>query len=276
MVFRMAIFFLAGFCFAQEGSVGTPHVYKTVEGKPWRLYVVAPPAAKPGARLPAVVFYHGGGWKGVAATQFNRHSERLAALGMVAIQVEYRPVTGTNDLPVSCMEDTKSSLRWVRAHARSLGIDPKRIAAAGGSAGGHLAAFAGLMDGFDDAADDRAVSAKPNALVLYNPVVDNGPTGWGHERVGERYQEFSPFHNVKKGAPPTIFFVGSDDKLIPTRTAEAFAAKLRAVGTRCDLHIYPGQGHGFFNARAGGNPYYDQTLEKTIGFLTSLGWTRTP
>ena len=80
---------------------------------------MAPAEAK---RLPAIVFFHGGGWKGVAATQFNRHREVLAKLGMVAIQVEYRPVTGNKDLPIPCLEDTKSALRWVRSHARELGI----------------------------------------------------------------------------------------------------------------------------------------------------------
>ena len=87
-----------------------------------------------------------------------------------------------------CCADAKSALRYVRAHATELGIDPQRIAAAGGSAGGHLAAFTALVDGLDDPQDDLAVSCKPNALVLFNPVFNNGPDQWGHGRVGDRLQ----------------------------------------------------------------------------------------
>ncbi len=268
-----SIAFVPAFSLAQESSVGTPHVYRTVAGKELRLYVVSP--AGPPAARPAIVFYHGGGWKGFKATQFNHHAEYLASRGMVAIQVEYRPVgDDPKDLPIACVQDTKSSMRWVRAHARELGIDPDRIAAGGGSAGGHLAAWAGICEGLDDLSDDRKISPKPNALVLYNPVFDNGPGGWGHERVKDRYLEFSPMHNIKPGAPPAIVFLGSEDKLIPVKTLNEFKARMQKAGARCDTHIYEGQGHGFFNHRAEPNPYYAKTLRATDEFLISLGWLK--
>ncbi len=260
-------------CFAQETSVGAPRIYKTAAGRDLRLYVVSPPG--PPAARPAIVFYHGGGWKGFKAIQFNHHAEYFASRGMVAIQVEYRPVgDDPKEPPTVCVQDTKSSMRWVRTHARELGIDPNRIAASGGSAGGHLAAWVGLCEGLDDPADDRKVSAKPNALVLYNPVFDNGPGGWGQERVGARYPEFSPLHNIRPGAPPTIVFLGSDDKLIPVKTLTEFKTRMEKAGARCDTHVYEGQGHGFFNYRAQPNPYYEKTLRASDEFLVSLGWLK--
>ena len=108
-------------------------------------------------------------------------------------------------------------MRWVRSRAKEFGIDPNRIASGGGSAGGHLAAFVGIVEGTDDPADDLSVSPKSNAMVLFNPVFDNGPEGWGAARVGDRYREFSPFHNVTKDDPPAIVFLGSADKLVPQR-----------------------------------------------------------
>jgi acetyl esterase len=269
------ISFLPALGFAQETSVGVPYIYKTAGGKDLRLYVVSPPG--PRTPRPAIVFYHGGGWKGFKAVQFNHQAEYLASRGMVAIQVEYRPVgDDPKEPPTVCVQDTKSSMRWVRAHAAELGIDPNRIAAGGGSAGGHLAAWVAMCDGFDDPADDRKVSAKPNALVLYNPVFDNGPGGWGEGRVGDRYPEFSPLHNIKSGAPPTIVFLGSEDKLVPVKTLNEYKARMEKAGARCDAHVYDGQGHGFFNYRAQPNPYYEKTLRATDEFLASLGWLEGP
>lgn len=266
----------AGLLGQQVTSIGTPHVYKTVDGRDWKLYVVSPSGWKAGDKRPAIVFFHGGGWKGEKATQFNAHSEYLASRGMVAIQVEYRPVVGDKDLPITCIQDSKSAMRWVRAHAKELGVDPKRVAAGGGSAGGHLATYLGLMDGFDDPADDRKISAKPNALVLYNPVFDNSKDGWGNERVGERYLEFSPFHHVKKGAPPAVVFVGSDDTLIRPKTVLEFQARMKKVGAKCEAYVYEGQKHGFFNYRAEGNRFYTETVRKTDEFLRGLGWIEGP
>ena len=95
-------------------------------------------------------------------------------------------------------------MRYVRSHAEGLGIDPDRIAAAGGSAGGHLAVFTALVPGIDDPAEDLKVSCKPQALVLFNPVFNNGPGQYGYKRVGQRFHDFSPAHNISKDTPPTI------------------------------------------------------------------------
>src|SRR5690606_22014388 len=125
--------------------------------------------------------------------------------------------------------------------------------AAGGSAGGHLAAFLGLMDGKDDPQDDLSVSAKANALILFNPVFNNGPGNYAFDRIGADYKSFSPAHNITSNAPPTVIFLGTEDHLIPVKTVTDFQTEMKSKGVRCDVHLYEGAKHGFYG-RA--NPKY--------------------
>ncbi|MBB5038157.1 alpha/beta hydrolase [Prosthecobacter dejongeii] len=253
------------------------HIYKEVEGRKLKLTAVNPPDWKAVDKRPAMVFFHGGGWVGGGPTQFSQHSDYLATRGLVCIQVEYRLLKGTaqDTPPLVCVQDAKSAMRWVRAHATELGIDPQRIGAGGGSAGGHLAAFVGMVEGLDDPQDDLSISPKANALVLFNPVFDNGPDqGWGTARVRDRYKEFSPAHNITSDDPPAIVFLGTQDKLIPVTVVERFKTNLQKAGVKCEARFYEGQGHGFFNAGKGNNKYYHETLLATDRFLVSLGWIK--
>ncbi len=109
-------------------------------------------------------------------------------------------------------------------------------------------------------------------MILFNPVLDNGPGNYGAERVGDRVAELSPAHNVTGQAPPAIVFVGSKDKLIPTKTLEDFRDRMVAAGVRCELQVYPGEDHGFFNSKNQNGKYYALTLRSTDAFLRSLGW----
>lgn len=257
--------------------VGQPHVYKTVDGRELKLYVTSPEECRAGDQRPAIVFYHGGGWVGGAPGQFTEHSKYLASRGMVAVQVEYRLLDRKgNEPPTRCIHDAKSAMRWVRGHAMQLGIDPERIASAGGSAGGHLAAFVGMVEGMDDPNDDLSISAKSNAMVLFNPVLDNGPEGYGHGRVDERFEDYSPFHNVSPDDPPAIFFLGSKDRLIPVETAHRFQQAMQQAGTRCEVMIFEGQPHAFFNYGRSGGKYYYETVLASDKFLRSLGWLDGP
>ena len=159
-------------------------------------------------------------------------------------------------------------MRWVRGHAGALGVDPERIAAGGGSAGGHLAAFVGMVEGFDDPQDDLKVSPKANAMILFNPVSDNGPGKWGHGRVGARYREISPAHHITAAAPPAIVLIGTEDHLISVATAKEFQAGMEKAAVPCETVFYQGQGHGFFNKE----PWLSKTLAEADRFLTALGW----
>lgn len=252
---------------------GEERVYKRTAETTLTLSIVRPGNWQVDDRRPAIVFFHGGGWIGGFPGQFNAHSLYFASRGLVCVQARYRFVPDkTTIAPVVCIQDARSAMRWVRSHARELGIDPQRIASAGGSAGGHLAAHTGLVDGQDDPADDLSISPKSNAMILFNPVLDNGPGSYGAERVGDHYPELSPAHNVSPDDPPAILFLGSNDKLIPVKTLENFQAKMTGAGIRCELHIYAGEGHGFFNSTNQEGKYYTLTVRAADQFLQSLGW----
>lgn len=265
---------------AAEAPLGTGHVYKRIGDRELKLYVVSPPAssstsasAKPAPR-PALVLFHGGGWTGGAPSQFNTQATYLASRGLVCIQVQYRLLDKSDKAPpLACVQDAKSAMRWVRVHAAELGVDPARIGAGGGSAGGHLAAFVGMVAGSDDPADDLKISPRADALVLFNPVFDNGAEGgWGQARVGVRVKEFSPAHNISADDPPAIVFLGRSDALIPVATVERFQAGMKAAGVRCETFFYADAGHGFFNQ----DPFRTATLIEADRFLASLGWLSGP
>ena len=91
---------------------------------------------------------------------------------MVAICAEYRIKSKHGTTPFECVDDGKSAVRWIREHADDLGIDPNKIVAAGGSAGGHVAACTAVINGYETNSENMDISSKPNALVLFNPVID--------------------------------------------------------------------------------------------------------
>lgn len=251
---------------------GKPHVYKRVGDRELKIYVTQPAGPADGLR-PAIVFFHGGGWVGGAPGQFTEHATHFAQKGIVCFQVEYRLLDRKRkDPPTMCIHDAKSAMRWVRTHAGRFRLDTKRIAAAGGSAGGHLAAFVGICDGVDDPQDDAGVDSRANLLLLFNPVYDNGPGGWGVARVGKRYPQFSPMHQITKDDPPTIVFLGTKDRLVPVATGKKFRQKMVGLGIDSELHLYEDQPHGFFNTDRSGGKYYRETVAAADKFLRKHGW----
>ena len=254
---------------------GAEHlIYKVASGSKLILNVFYPEGhdARKDKR-PAIVFFFGGGWSGGNPAQFEPHCQYLASRGMVAISADYRVKSRQGTPPFECVKDGKSAVRWIRQNAKKLGIDPERLAAGGGSAGGHVAAATGTLPGLEEEGEDLSVSSKPNALALFNPVYDNGPKGYGHSRVADRYKEISPIHNIRKGTPPAIVFLGDQDKLIPVSTAEKYKGLMEKAGSRSDLHVYAGQPHGFFNKGKKGN-YYEKTVLEMDKFFLSLGWLK--
>jgi acetyl esterase/lipase len=248
--------------------------YKVINGDTLNLILRYPSNFKKSKKYPTIIFFFGGGWNGGSVGQFEPHAKYFASRGMIAVLADYRVKSRQGTSPFEAVNDAKSAIRYLRVHAKELNVHPKKIVGSGGSAGGHLAAACGNVFGLDEPGEDLAISSKPNALVLFNPVYDNGPDGYGYERIGERYPEISPMHNIKKGAPPTIVFLGTNDRLIPVSTAEKYKEKMIEVGSRCELFLYEGAGHGFFNYGRSEGVYYQKTVHEADLFLISLKYLK--
>lgn len=245
-------------------------LYKQIDTTRLLIHIYAPETIEPAKKYPAMVFFFGGGWTGGTVKQFEPHAKYFSQRGMVCILVDYRVKTRQKTTPFEALKDAKSSIRFIRENAGMLHVDTSKIVAAGGSAGGHLAAATALIDDYNESSDKLSTSCIPNALVLFNPVIDNGPGGYGFERIGAAYKIFSPLHNIKAGAPPTIFFLGTNDDLIPIETAKYYQIAMEKVKCKCALYLYEGQKHGFFNYA--NIEYYKKTVAETDKFLQSLGY----
>ena len=188
---------------------------------------------------------------------------------MVAVRADYRVKSRQDVTPKGCVEDAKSAIRWVRAHAAKLGADPDRIVASGGSAGGHIAACTAFTPGLEAEGENTAVSSKPNALVLFNPVLRFSGIPEMMSRIGNDEavgKALSPTLHLKKDSPPTLIFFGTADKL--SSMGDEFMKKSKELGHRAELFTAEGQPHGFFNRP----PWLEKTMRRMDQFLESIGY----
>lgn len=243
--------------------------YKRVGDRELKLHIFLPLDWKPSDKRTAFVTIHGGGWGGGDARRMYAFADDFAKRGLVGISVEYRLLKPGNGVTVfDCVQDGRSALRYVRAHSADLGIDPAKIVANGGSAGGHVAVATAMFPQFDDPNENHNISAIPNALVLYFPVIDTSKEGYGQAKIGERWRELSPAHNVRAGLPPTLVFHGTGDTVTPFKGAELFLAEMKKAGNRCELDVHPGGAHGYLMTT---RELYEDTLAKTSKFLRDVG-----
>lgn len=265
-------------------------IYKRVDEIALNAYLFEPDGHVATDRRPAIVFFFGGGWRAGTPGQFLPHCRHLSERGMVAISVDYRVKSRHDAWPQDCLEDAKSAIRWVRKNAARLGVDPDRIVAAGGSAGGHLAAASAIIEGFEASTEDVSISSAPNAMVLFNPavaltqidemkLVPEEKLENIRQRTQGRPEEIAPINHVRKGLPPSIIFHGTADPTVLFVSVEEFAKRMQMAGNRCELVPYKDQAHGFFNAGRGkgkpretANRNYYSTLQKMDDFLVSLGY----
>ena len=249
----------------------TSFVYRKINGTELRLHVFSPTSGR--APYAAVVWFFGGSWSWGTVEQFVPQSRYLAERGMVAVVVDYRVLCRDQSTPADSVDDAREAIRWIRGHARSLGIDPDRIAAGGESAGAQLAVSPTFL------AEPGKISSKPNALVLYSPPFDltdevnrRGVLDrFGDTVTDDQLFELSPLQHLAP-LPPMLVMMGHDDDL--WRTAEVYC---RRAGKSCEWVGYPG-GHGFAyeagfptkDSPAG--PFYQQSLEQTVNFFIRLGY----
>lgn len=194
--------------------------------------------------LPAILFLHGGGWTGGYRQIYHYYCVKFAERGYVVATATYR-LAGEAPFPAA-VEDTKCAVRWLRANAKKLGIDPNKIAVAGGSAGGHLAMMIGYSSDvpeLDGKGGNPDISSGVQAVVdLYGPTdltaeeaksrkeVLNLMGGKKIDEAADSYRLASPVTHVTKGDPPTLILHGSIDTTVPIHQAELLVEKLKSAG----------------------------------------------
>lgn len=246
-------------------------IYKEASGDKLQLHIHSPVDAKPGDNRTAIVFFFGGGWANWNPSQFEPFAQHFAGLGCVAICADYRVSSRHKTTPSDAVRDAKSALCYVREHAKEWGADPNRIVAAGGSAGAHLAACTALVPGFLDDKNSKDADALPNALVLFNPVLDTSATGFDGAKRGDELKPISPRHHIREKLPPVLVLHGTADTTVSFRQVEEFAKAMRAAGNVCEVEAFEGRGHGFFNHpdfRKGVKPDdYEACVKRATKFL---------
>ena len=239
--------------------------YASIGGRDLRLDVYAP-ETKPETPIPAVVWVHGGGWRGGSKDGIAR-SAPILGYGYGLVSVEYR-LSGEAIFPAA-IADVKAAMRWVRANASGFGFDPQRLGAWGSSAGGHLVALLGTAhevrewDGLHD--ENPGVSSRPDAVCnWFGPSdflrMNDFPGRIDHDAadspeskfVGGPIQEHpektrraSPIRYVTADDPPMLHMHGEVDQAVPYNQSELLHAALDRAGLDSTLYMVKAADHGF-------------------------------
>jgi pectinesterase len=248
------------------------------------------PAAGATAPRPAIVFVHGGGWRTGVRANFAPMAIRMAERGYVAATISYRLAPEAR-YPAA-IHDAKAAVRWVREHAKDYGIDPDRIAIAGGSAGGQIAALTGVTNDearFDPDGGPGAAPSKVQAIVNIDGLSDftseearkyeddpakqpSAAGSWFGGRYAEKaalWHDASPLFHVGPGAPPIVYIVSAQRRFSLGR--EEMGAKLRALGVPNEVVPVPDTPHSFWLF----DPWLAPTVEAADAFLRKVMPPRT-
>jgi acetyl esterase/lipase len=241
--------------------------------------IIYVPKKESGRRRPAVVYVHGGGWRGGKVAQFSRHAAAMTERDFVGLCIGYR-YSGEATFPAS-IQDCKCAVRYLRANAEHLRIDAGHIGIVGGSAGAHLSALVATTPsrhewlGSGGHADH---SSAVQAAVLFNGTFDL-PALWRagkctpilqalfgktYEENPEVYKLASPITHVDANTPPCLLLHGEEDGAIPVQQSVDFRNRLQRAGVSAELIRVPGVDHGWFNH----DPHYEPCLRHMMDFLT--------
>jgi acetyl esterase len=249
-------------------------VYKSVGGTHLSAYIWTPEGDKiPPYPMSVIAFFFSSGWDNGQVSQFAPHCVYFASRGMLAVAFEYRVSAKHDSNPVNSMADARSAMRWLRLNALELGLNPGKIVGAGGSGGAHIIASAAMLKGFDEVGEDDSMPCKPNALALFNPILDTTKKGFGADRFPslDVAKKASLIHAIGPNLPPTVVFHGTNDRVVPCETSEYFAKRMRRKKNRCEIVTYEGLGHGFFNFNVSFD-VYQSTLNVLDSFLVEEGF----
>ena len=241
--------------------------YKTVGTKDLKIILHFPKNWQATDTRPAMIFFFGGGWNNGTVDQFLPQAEYFATRGLVCARADYRVKSRDGVTPDQCVADARSAVRWLRGHAKELGIDPMKLISSGGSAGGHQAGCMMIEKSVDTSGDDLSISTIPQAMVLYNPVLSFEHDKLRARLAGKQHlaRAISPTAHLSKKTPPSLILFGSEDQL--KAFGDAYRTKAEHLGVRAQEYLAEGQGHGFFNR----SPWLERTTIAADTFLASLG-----
>ncbi|HEY6506401.1 MAG TPA: alpha/beta hydrolase [Vicinamibacterales bacterium] len=225
-------------------------VFGTGGGRELRCDIYEPPASvKNGI---GVLLLHGGGWSGGDRSQLKGYGVLLGRRGYTCIASEYR-LTGEALWPAQ-IEDVKCAVRYVRANAAELGIDPDRIVVSGNSAGGHLSLMAGAASPatFEGSGGNEGVASGVAAVISFYPPTGLDRRDWGGMPALfgkgaplETMRGASPLTYAMAGYPPTLIIHGNKDEVVPAAEATNMYEALDKAGVPVELHMFASQPHGF-------------------------------
>ena len=232
--------------------VSTDVVATTVAGRELKVDIFYPGENANGL---GIVFLPGGGFRiANKAGLHDRYAKRMAEKGYVFIATEYRVM---DDAPWPAqIQDAKAFIRWARANAKDLGIDPDRIVLGGASAGGNLSLLAAGTPGnagFEGDGSNAGISSEVAAVIGVYPVTDVTDRGqeesreklYGKNPSAEFLKAASPVYQVTPSYPPTMLVHGTADTQVDYSNSMRFFKALEEAGVPVDMHLYAGQDHIF-------------------------------
>jgi acetyl esterase/lipase len=256
-------------------------VYGKTGGEELSLHLATPKNLS--APTPAIAYIHGGGWRQGSKDGHLNQIKQAARQGYVSISIGYR-FAPAHRFPAQ-VEDVKCAIRWLRAHADQLHVDPQRIGAIGFSAGAHLSMMLGVMDSADGLEGDGGwpdQSSKVQAVVAYFgptnfesiypsrsvPILEQFLGGTRQEKP-EVYKQASPITYVNAGDAPMLLFHGTKDILVPYEQAFEMATALTKAGVPGRVELLLGAGHGWREdgemqrTQAAAMAFFDQYLKNS-------------
>lgn len=289
LAFASLVLALSSQALAQVGRNAPPPdqkiVYRTLpSGETLSIWVYRPASAGAESRAgppPAIVFYHGGGWRDGTPAQVVGVVRHFVDLGFVALLPEYRVNSRHGSSIVDSAADGRSAMRFVMQKAGELEIDPARIVAGGSSAGGHLAAALATTGDVNNPGDDLSIDPRPAALLLFSaavnlkglPVIATNSATNGAVLGGRPFADMlvaDPMTHLKADLPPCILFHGTEDATVPFQSVKEFAEAATAAGASCELVAFEGRPHVYFRPERN-LADFNATMERADAFLKAHG-----
>jgi len=242
--------------------------YAEPGGRPLRLDLYLPQGA--GEQVPVIMWLHGGGWR-IGDRKLGPDLSRFfAERGFAMASIDYR-LSGEAKFPAQ-MEDVRAAIEWIGGKGAEFGLDSAKLGLWGSSAGGHLAAMAGVLfpdkvkavvDGYGPtdflqmdahriseaqaASDPESVRLHPGQLSADPDSPESQLLGAPILEVPDRVKAANPITYVNSGMPPFLIMHGISDLAVPYHQSELLFDALAAAGNEATLCLIPGLGHGFFN-----------------------------